>query len=616
MFNLTGTTLGKYRVTERIGRGGMAEVYKGIHPTLGSQVAIKVLYSHLSEEEGFLGRFEREAQAVAALQHPHLVRVFDYEAEGELSYMVMDFIDGGTLKQKIQELSRSGAHLPYRESFRIFRQVAEAVDYAHRKDMVHRDIKSANILLDKGGNAFLTDFGIARIISNTQFTATGALLGTPMYMSPEQCQGEKVTSLSDIYSLGIALFEMVTGSVPFETETPLSVIHKHIYEPMPEPSEYRPDIPETLEKVIMKSLEKEPADRYQTAQEMLRALAEALPDELETHTILSISRADETRAIKTEEPQKERLDQTEPVIDIGEQQTEAILEPVEMPVPEDVVTPTPPEPEPLIDEPVSEVTFPESETEEEPIDRTEPDLSPVMDVSDQRTEMDDASAEWRDVEAVGLTDALQPDRAAPKPVSAPEEYKPTVIEPEEVQPMTEIEETADVSEQQTVAILEPEATRDDTKVPVSKPKKKFKISPAVIIGGVLVLAIIAFVLLGPVFGIISLGGGDDDYSGGEEEVGLCFGIEECMGQAWDLKENGEFDRVHEALERMKEFIYEDDTIGWSHKMCEASDLLIQMGDHDPAWWYAEQCFEMTEGIPELEDQRHWAEELLQHLSEQ
>lgn len=439
MFNLTGTTMGQYRVIERIGRGGMAEVYKGTHLKLGSLVAIKVLYSHLSDEEGFLARFEREAQSVAAMQHPHLVRVFDYESGGELSYMVMDFIDGGTLKQKIQELSKSGAYLPYRESFRIFRQVADALDYAHRKNMVHRDVKSANILLDKGGNAFLTDFGIARIISNTQFTATGALLGTPMYMSPEQCQGEKVTSLSDIYSLGIVLFEMATGSVPFETETPLSVIHKHIYEPMPGPSEFRPDIPEALENVIMKSLAKDPTGRYQTALDMLRALAEALPDALEPHTVLSISSADETRAIKVEEPQEGRLDQTEPHIDIGEQQTEAILEPVEMPLPEDAVSTPSSEPEPVVEEPVSEVTFPESETEEEPPDRTEPDLSPVMDVSDQSTEMDDASVEWRDVEAVGLTDALEADRKAHKPVSAPTEYKPTVIEPEEVLPRTEIE---------------------------------------------------------------------------------------------------------------------------------------------------------------------------------
>ncbi|MCJ7626068.1 MAG: protein kinase, partial [Anaerolineaceae bacterium] len=353
MFNLTGTTLGKYHVIERIGRGGMAEVYKGTHPKLGSQVAIKVLYSHLSEEEGFLARFEREAQAVAALQHPHLVRVFDYESTDELSYMIMDFIDGGTLKQKIQGLSRSGAYMSYREAFRIFRQVAEAIDYAHGEGMIHRDIKSANILLDKGGNAFLTDFGIARIISHTQFTATGALLGTPMYMSPEQCQGEKVTSLSDIYSLGIVLFEMATGSVPFETETPLSVIHKHIYEPMPGPREFRPDIPQALENVIMKSLAKDPANRYQTALEMLRALVEALPDELEAYTILSITHRDETRAIKQEEPQKERLDQTEAHVDIGERQTEAILEPLEMPVPKDAVSTPTFKPEPLGEEPAS-----------------------------------------------------------------------------------------------------------------------------------------------------------------------------------------------------------------------------------------------------------------------
>lgn len=183
--------------------------------------------------------------------------------------------------------------------------------------------------------------------------------------------------------------------------------------------------------------------------------------------------------------------------------------------------------------------------------------------------------------------------------------------------MLEPEPVGDVRKVATVVSgepVQPEAAQEDVKEPVSKPKKKSRINPAVIIGVVAAIVIIALVLLGPVFGVISFGG-EEDIGGGGEEEGLCFGIEECLGQAWGRKESGEFERVYESLERMKEFIYEGDTKGWSHKMCEASELLRGMEDYMTARWYAAQCYDLTLGDPGLADQRGWAEEL-HRLSEE
>lgn len=276
MAELVGKTVGKYRIVARLGRGGMAEVYKAYQPGLDRYVAIKVLHSHLVDDKDFIGRFEREALAVGKLRHPNIVQALDFDREGEMYFMAMEFIDGPTLKEELR--ARKAANKPYtlREIARIFTALCSAIDYAHARSMVHRDLKPANVMINQEGQVVLTDFGIARIMGATQYTQTGALSGTPAYMSPEQGQGERGDKRSDIYSLGVILYEMVTGVVPYDADTPFAVIMKHINEPLPLPTHVNPNIPEVIERIILKAMSKSPEDRYQTAGEMAQAVREAV----------------------------------------------------------------------------------------------------------------------------------------------------------------------------------------------------------------------------------------------------------------------------------------------------------------------------------------------------
>jgi tetratricopeptide (TPR) repeat protein/tRNA A-37 threonylcarbamoyl transferase component Bud32 len=275
--DLTGRTLGKYRIQERLGRGGMAEVYKAYQPGLERFVAVKVMHPHLAEAADFLGRFRREAQAVAQLHHPHIVQVFDFDVEDEQHYMVMEFVQGRTLKSILDDLYARGERLPLDEVFRIFRALLDAAGYAHARGMVHRDLKPANVMLDQGGRPVLTDFGIARIIGGERLTASGVSVGTPTYMSPEQGQGASGDARSDIYALGVVLYECLAGTVPYEGESSVAVLLKHISAPIPSIRQVRPDLPPSLEAVVTRALAKSPADRYQTAQEMWAALAALSP---------------------------------------------------------------------------------------------------------------------------------------------------------------------------------------------------------------------------------------------------------------------------------------------------------------------------------------------------
>ncbi len=276
MADLVGKTLGRYRVVARLGRGGMAEVYKAYQPSLDRYVAIKVLHSHLGDDKDFIGRFEREALAVGKLRHSNIVQALDFDHMGETYFMAMEFIDGPALKDELK--ARKTNHNPFtlQETARIFTALCSAIDYAHARGMVHRDIKPANVMINEEGQIVLTDFGIARIVGATQYTQTGALTGTPAYMSPEQGQGQRGDERSDIYSLGVMLYEMVTGTIPYDADTPFAIIMQHVSEPLPIPTKINPDLPESVERVIFKAMSKSPEDRYQTAGEMARALREAV----------------------------------------------------------------------------------------------------------------------------------------------------------------------------------------------------------------------------------------------------------------------------------------------------------------------------------------------------
>jgi tRNA A-37 threonylcarbamoyl transferase component Bud32/ferric-dicitrate binding protein FerR (iron transport regulator) len=275
MSSLIGKTIGQYQIVEHLGKGGLAEVYKAYQSTLDRYVAIKVLHPIVAIDEQFLLRFQREARGVATLRHQHIVQIFDFGSEGKTYYMVMEYIDGQTLKQKLNALGAEGKVMPLEEAAKILEQVALALDYAHERGLLHRDIKPANILLTSEGDAVLSDFGIARMVESTRQTMTG-VVGTPEYMSPEQGQGKELDRRSDTYSLGVVLYEMLTGTMPYQADTPLAVIFKHVRDPLPLPRLVNPDIPESVERVTLKALAKSPDGRHSSAGEMAQALKLAL----------------------------------------------------------------------------------------------------------------------------------------------------------------------------------------------------------------------------------------------------------------------------------------------------------------------------------------------------
>ncbi len=271
---LIGKTLGKYEVLEHIGHGGMAEVYKGQHVRLDRPVAIKILHPFLADEEGFVVRFQREAKIVATLRHPNIMQVFDFDYNEELNiyYMVMEFIDGSTLKSMMTEKGQ----LPVEEAVRIGAAIADALDYAHRRDMVHRDIKPANIMFTSESEPVLTDFGIAKMMSLSGLTASGAMIGTPAYMAPEVGLGKTGAAAADIYSLGVVMYQMVTGQLPFESDNPMNMVMQHINDAPPLPAQLNPELPSTLEVVILRTLNKKPEERFANAGALASALRHAL----------------------------------------------------------------------------------------------------------------------------------------------------------------------------------------------------------------------------------------------------------------------------------------------------------------------------------------------------
>lgn len=289
---LEGQMLGRYRVLEPLGRGGMARVYRAYHPQLDRYAAIKVLRSDLVQEETFLARFQREAQAVAMLRHPNIVQVFDHDVEDDISYMALELLEGDSLKNRLHDYRIRGESMPLGEVVRILLDVLDGLAYAHNEGMIHRDIKPGNILLTKQGRAVIADFGIAQMVGGTRHTVPGALLGTMDYMAPEQGLEGQSDARSDIYSLGVVLYEMLTQRTPFEADTPLVVLMKHARDPLPLPRQIDPSIPEPFERIVLKALAKDPEDRYQSAEAMAEALQEAaqrVKIELPGHISLPLS---------------------------------------------------------------------------------------------------------------------------------------------------------------------------------------------------------------------------------------------------------------------------------------------------------------------------------------
>lgn len=269
MENLAGIQLGPYQVMEAFGEGGMATIYKGYQPSMERYVALKVLPRKLAESPEFVGRFKQEAKMLANLMHPHILPVFDYGDAQGYTYIVMPLVSGGTLAQRMS----GGRPIPMAEIVVMMSQVGSALGYAHSRGLVHRDIKPSNVLIDENGNCLLTDFGIAKLYeANSGFTNTGALVGTPSYMSPEQAKGVSIDYRSDIYSLGVILYEMATGRVPYQAETPIAVAIKHIQDPLPLPKIVNPGMPDYLERIIVKALAKNPENRYQSAGALVEAL--------------------------------------------------------------------------------------------------------------------------------------------------------------------------------------------------------------------------------------------------------------------------------------------------------------------------------------------------------
>ncbi len=274
---LLGEQIGRYKIISCIGRGGMADVYKALHPELDRVVALKVLNRALVHSPEMLERFRREARAIAALRHPNIVQVFDLDVIDSIYFMVMEFVEGETLSQRLSRLRQSGEHMTLNEVMYVVTAVGNALHYAHEQGMLHRDIKPSNIMFRDDGSIVLTDFGVAKILNaSSDITASGAVAGTPAYMAPEQWTTDAPDRRSDIYSLGVVLYQMVTDRLPFKADTPGRLMFQHISEPPPLPRKISPNVPLELERVILRSMAKDPSDRYQTAQELVQDLRDVV----------------------------------------------------------------------------------------------------------------------------------------------------------------------------------------------------------------------------------------------------------------------------------------------------------------------------------------------------
>ncbi|HSM56066.1 MAG TPA: protein kinase [Candidatus Sulfomarinibacteraceae bacterium] len=263
---------GRYEILELLGQGGMSAVYKAMDQNLKRVVAVKLIHPHLSDDPEFVRRFEEEAKAVAQLRHPNIVQIFDFDHDGDVYYIVFEFVPGETLQDRLKRLHEAERRMDVDLLLRITGSLTDALNYAHSRGLVHRDVKPANVMLNVSNEPVLMDFGIVKIVGGTQHTATGAVMGTARYMSPEQIRGERVDERTDLYSLGVMLFEMAGGRAPFEADSAMTVMMMHVNDPVPDLRQLRPEVPADLVSLINRTLAKNPDERFATA----GALAEAL----------------------------------------------------------------------------------------------------------------------------------------------------------------------------------------------------------------------------------------------------------------------------------------------------------------------------------------------------
>jgi serine/threonine protein kinase len=281
---LIGHTIGQYRIVEQLGEGTMAVVYKAIQPCLDRYVALKLIHPALAATPSFLPRFEREAKILARLEHPQIVHVYDFGEQRGRAYLAMQHIAGGTLQQRLAALRARYERMDLAQAAQVIQHIGAAIDYAHAHGIVHRDIKPSNIMLTTDGRALLSDFGIATIIGSPS-EAARSTLGAPAYLAPEQGHPAAVAigPASDIYSLGVVLYEVVAGRVPFTANTPLALIAKHRDEPVPSPRLFRPNLPVAVERVLLRALAKDPAARYERAGDLAHAFTDAIKHITQLH---------------------------------------------------------------------------------------------------------------------------------------------------------------------------------------------------------------------------------------------------------------------------------------------------------------------------------------------
>ncbi|MBI1276744.1 MAG: protein kinase [Anaerolineaceae bacterium] len=268
--SLIGKKIGEFVIEERLGQGAMATVYKAFETSINRHVALKVIKLDETQQEEFRQRFAREAEVIAKLEHIHILPIYAYGINEEIAYLAMRWLRGGSLSEMLKR-----GNIPLEQTAHIFQQVAQGLAFAHSKGIIHRDLKPSNIMLDDAGNAYLTDFGLAKLTEQSgEITRSGTIVGTPAYMSPEQLRGEPLDHRSDLYSLGVILYNMVAGRLPFDTSTSdlVSIIYQHLEKPPTPPREFNPNTPPAVEEVVLKALQKDRKDRFNSAIEMSRAL--------------------------------------------------------------------------------------------------------------------------------------------------------------------------------------------------------------------------------------------------------------------------------------------------------------------------------------------------------